>query len=63
MENILERFPVVTKIIFSKLDKKSLVQAKTVCRTWRNSLTSQTFSWIRKIQTDIDDEQEFTSDQ
>ena len=61
MENILERFPVVAKNIFNNLDNQSLVRAKNVCRTWRNSITSQKFSWIRKIQTVIDDEQEFTS--
>ena len=61
MENILDRFPFVAKNIFNNLDNQSLVQAKNVCRTWRNSIISQKFSWIRKIQTHIDDEQEFTS--
>ena len=61
MENILERFPVVAKNIFNNLDNQSLVRAKNVCRTWRFSITSQKFSWIRKIQTVVDDEQEFTS--
>ena len=61
MENILERFPVVSKSIFGQLDNTSLVQAKEVCSTWRNSITSQKFSWIRIIQTHIDDEQGSTS--
>ena len=61
MENILERFPVVAKTIFSELNNKSLVKATEVCTTWRNSITSQKFSWIRIIQTHIDDKQELTS--
>ena len=61
MENFLERFPVVAKTIFSELNNKSLVKAKEVCTTWKNSITSQKFSWIRIIQIHIDDEQELTS--
>ena len=61
MENLLERFPFVAKSIFSKLDNTSLVQAKEVCSTWRNSINSQKFSWIRIIQTHIDDKQELAS--
>ena len=61
MENILERFPNVAKAIFSKLDNKYLVEANGVCSSWKNSITSQKFYWIRIIQTHIDDEQEFTS--
>ena len=60
MENILERFPVVAKKIFCKLDDESLVQAKEVCRPWRYSIDSQKLSWIRKIQSDIIYKQEFT---
>ena len=61
MENILERFPFVAKSIFSNLDNTSLVQAKEVCSSWRNSINSQKFSWIRIIQTHIDDKQELAS--
>ena len=61
MENIIERFPNVAKAIFSKLDNKYLVEANGVCSSWKNSITSQKFYWIRIIQTHIDDEQEFTS--
>ena len=61
MENIIVTFPLLAKGIFSKLDNKSLVQAKDVCSTWRNSITTQKFSWIRIIQTHISDKQELTS--
>ena len=63
MENILEKFPFVSKSIFGQLDNASLVQAKEVFSTWKNSITSQKFSWIRIIQTHINDEQESTSTQ
>ena len=61
MENITERFPNVAKAIFSKLDNKYLVEANGVCSSWKNSITSQKFYWIRIIQAHIDDGHEFTS--
>ena len=60
MNYILERFPVVANKIFCKLDDKSLIRAKEICRPWRNYITSQKFSWVRKIQADIIYKQEFT---
>ena len=47
MEKNFERFPHLTKLIFSQLNNESLVKSKEVDKTWKNYINDQKLPWIR----------------
>ena len=49
MEDILLRFPQITKQIFSNLDTKSLVKSREVSTSWKHAIEDRKYFWVRMI--------------
>ena len=47
MENICERFPVITQMILNNVDDRSLINFKETSRDNDEMLNSERFYWIR----------------
>ena len=53
MDTFLERFPQLTKLIFSELSNESLVKSMEVDTTWKKCINGQKLPWIRMIENKI----------
>ena len=53
MDTFLERFPELTKLIFSHLNNESLVKSMEVDITWKKCINGQKLPWIRMIENKI----------
>ena len=49
MENICERFPVITQMILNNVDDRSLINFKETSRDNDEMLKSERFYWIRIV--------------
>ena len=49
MEEVIQRFPNISRQIFKNLDNESLVLCREVCKTWKNCIDREKFYWIRII--------------
>ena len=47
MEEVVERFPHISRQIFENLDNESLVLCRKVCKPWKNCIDNEKFYWIR----------------
>ena len=47
MEEVIQRFPNISRQIFKNLDNESLVLCREVCKTWKNCIDREKFYWIR----------------
>ena len=47
MEDVVQRFPHISRQIFENLDNESLVLCQKVCKSWKNCIDSEKFYWIR----------------
>ena len=47
MEDVVQRFPHISRQIFKNLDNESLVLCRTVCNGWKNCIDREKFYWIR----------------
>ena len=50
MEDIILRFPQLSKQIFANLDNQNLVKCRTVSQSWNDSIEERKYFWLRKIQ-------------
>ena len=49
MEDVIQRFPNISRQIFENLDNESLVLCREVCKAWKNCIDREKFYWIRII--------------
>ena len=47
MEDVVQRFPLISRQIFENLDNESLLLCRKVCKAWKNCIDSEKFYWIR----------------
>ena len=59
MENICERFPVITQMILNNVDDRSLINFKETSRDNDEMLKSERFYWIRIVKKYNGNFQEF----
>ena len=50
MEEIILRFPEISKQIFNNLDNQNLTKSRGVSQLWMASIEERKYFWIRKIQ-------------
>ena len=50
MEDIILRFPEISKQIFDNLDNQTLTKCRGVSQSWKESIEERKYFWIRKIQ-------------
>ena len=53
MEDLCERFPLLSKMVFENLDDQSLVKVKESSRKINNHLQNERLYWIRRIKKHI----------
>ena len=50
MDEIILRFPEISKQIFNNLDNQNLTKCRAVSQSWKESIEERKYFWIRKIQ-------------
>ena len=59
MEEIVVRFPKVSKLIFNNLDDENITKCKIVSRSWNSFMKKERFFWIRIIEKYMNKHEEF----
>ena len=59
MEDLILRFPHISKQIFANLCNQDLTKSREVCKLWCQSIDTEKTLWLRRIKEYIPDPQEF----
>ena len=54
MEDLCERFPLLSKMVFENLDDQSLVKVKESSQKINNHLQNERLYWIRRIKKHVE---------
>ena len=53
MEDIIQKFPLISKQIFEKLESKSLGKCRIVGRSWLSFIEKEKFPWIQMVERHV----------